>query len=156
MFCPQHPNSPLKRNFSNAIVHLTVFTLMGWMPHISKFTYKSVHSSKFITFLMFHRENLSDPPNHLFSCSESHYVSWTQRLADTIFLCNVAIKKCNQQTSCEVCEWVNHACVTTWYSTIFIVGLVLKHLCADLTLILTKLTLNCTHWVIFSFLCWAE
>jgi hypothetical protein len=37
-FCPQHPNSPLKRNLSNGIMHVILFILMDWMTHTSDFT----------------------------------------------------------------------------------------------------------------------
>jgi len=43
----------------------------------------------------------------------------------------MGIKKCNKQTLWQVSKWDNHACVTMWYSTIIIVSLVLKQLCAD-------------------------
>ena len=56
----------------------------------------------------------------------------------------------------QVSKWDSHVCVTRSYSNIIIVILVLKQLCADLTVTVTKITQNCTHWVIFTFICWAE
>jgi hypothetical protein len=38
LFCPQNPSFPIQRYFSDALMHLVLFMLMGSMPHISKFT----------------------------------------------------------------------------------------------------------------------